>query len=510
MNSWYLAILVIVFYEVGFCTAGEIPSVDTKLGTITGLRKTITFLGNDHTVDSYLGIPYAKPPVNERRFQKPEPREPFSEPYQANNFGAACLQFSWFEEITDSSEDCLFLNVYVPNSKPDESGGHAVMLFIHGGGFTLGTGNTYVGETLASVGNIIVITINYRLGLFGFLDLYDEDGPGNFGLWDQHLALQWVNENIAAFGGDNARVTLFGESAGSTAVVLQALYPGNKGLFRSAIAESGAITMPFTVPYNHIKPATYFAESMNCNVENKAEMFQCLQQAPAENVLKVIVDTITEDFSGGSVKVTLNPSVDGEFIKRRPADMYIEAKTEILEEVDFFRSITFMNGINAAEGAVFTIMHADPQNIDSFKVSREQMNNQVMPAAAALAFSFNRTVTDALKQLLLFEYTDWKNPDDPDRIRDQLVRFYSDVFFNVPAMELSRLHANGTNAGSYVYNFRADVGGHLYPTPSWARQTNHGDELGPVFGYNFRYNKILGISTYTPTEKELRLSNKKP
>jgi carboxylesterase type B len=478
------------------------------LGTINGLRKTIEFLGNEYSVDSYLGIPYAEPPVNERRFKKPEPRGPFQKPFEAKDFGAACLQFSWFEEITDSSEDCLFLNIYIPGLKSDQESGHAVMIFIHGGGFTLGTGNTYIGETLAAVGNVIVVTINYRLGLFGFLDIDDENGKGNYGLWDQHLAIKWVHENIASFGGDNTRVTLFGESAGSTSVVLQSLYPGNKGLFRAAIAESGGITMPFTVPYNHITPATYFAKNMTCNTENKLEMLQCLQQAPAERVLKVIVDTITEDFSGGSVKVTLNPSVDGEFIKRRPIDLYQEARTEVLEEVEFFRSIIFMNGINAAEGAVFTIMHANPLDVDSFKVTREEMNNVVMPAAAALAFSFNRTVTDALKQLLLFEYTDWTNPDDPNTIRDQLIRFYSDVFFNVPAMELSQLHVNGTNAGSYMYNFRARVKGHIYPTPSWAKQSNHGDELGPVFGYNFRYNKILGISTYKPTREEQKLSLK--
>ena len=493
---------------LGFGSAGDVPSVNTKLGTITGIRKKIDFLGTKYSVDSYLGIPYAEPPINERRFRKPEPRTPFQESFQANDFGPACLQFSWFEEITDSSEDCLFLNIYVPGSKPDQESGHAVMLFIHGGGFTLGTGNTYIGETLASVGNVIVVTINYRLGLFGFLDIDDENGKGNYGLWDQHLALKWVNEHITAFGGDKARVTLFGESAGSTSVVLQTLYPGNKGLFRSAIAQSGGITMPFTVPYNHIAPATYFAESMSCNVEDKAEMFQCLQQAPAEKVHKVIVDAITEDFSGGSVKVTLNPSVDGEFIKRRPVDMYREARTEMLDEVEFFRSIIFMNGINAAEGAVFTMMHADPLNIDSFKVTREEMDNAVMPAAAALAFSFNRTVTEAIKRLLLYEYTDWTNPNDPDTIRDQLVRFYSDVFFNVPAMELSKLHINGTNAGSYMYQFRANVKGHIYPTPSWVKQSNHGDELGPVFGYNFRYNKLLGISTYKPTQEEQKLSLK--
>lgn len=493
---------------VHICIAGEVPTVNTKLGTITGLRKTVKFQGDEYEVDSYLGIPYAEPPVNDRRFEKPVPHGGFTGKYSADTFGAPCLQFSWFEEITDSSEDCLFLNIYIPRQKPDMPSGHAVMFFIHGGGFTLGTGNTYIGETLASVGNVIVITINYRLGLFGFLDMDYEKATGNFGLWDQRLALQWVHENIKTFGGDKERVTLFGESAGSTAVVLQALFPGNKGLFKSAIAESGAITMPFTVPHNHITPAIFFAEKLKCNVEDKAKMFDCLKQASSDSIMKVIVDAITEDFSSGSVRVTLNPSVDGEFIKRRPVDMYIDAKTETLEEVEFFRSITFMNGINAAEGAVFVIMHADPTNIEQFTVTREKMNNEVLPAAAALAFSYNRTITDALKQLLLFEYTDWKCPDCPDSIRNQLIRFYSDVFFNVPAAELSRLHVNGTNAGSYVYNFRAHIKGHVYPTASWAKEANHGDELGPVFGFNFKYNRILGISTYTPTEAELQLSSK--
>ncbi|XP_060556183.1 acetylcholinesterase-like [Ruditapes philippinarum] len=318
-----------------------VPSVTTKLGTITGETKSVTFQGNVHQVNRYLGIPYAKPPTGDLRFQRPEPFGPFSETYNAAEFGASCPQPSYphMPVEKNTAEDCLFLNIYVPRQEPDEPSGHAVMFFIHGGGFSIGSGLLYDGAVLSSIGNVIIVTINYRLGLLGFLDIDDEKASGNFGLFDQRLALQWVHENIDAFGGNKDMVTIFGESAGSMSVSMQMMYPPNKGLFRGGIAQSGALSIPGVYPENNIGMAKYFAENMSCSVETMDEVFNCLKEASAETLIQVVMDAMASGGMASAASVGAIPTIDGKFIRTNLGDLLKKAGTDTFEEIDFFRSI---------------------------------------------------------------------------------------------------------------------------------------------------------------------------
>lgn len=192
-------------------------------------------------VVSFKGIPYAAPPVGERRWTAPAPVAPWTGPRDAARFGADCVQNPVPGDVSRGApmaEDCLFLNVWRPNAAT--SARLPVMVWIHGGGFVAGSGALDVtdGAWLARRG-VVVVTFNYRLGRFGFFAHPALGEGGNWGLMDQIAALQWVRRNIAAFGGDPANVTLFGESAGGQSVVRLMASPAARGLFAKGIAASG-------------------------------------------------------------------------------------------------------------------------------------------------------------------------------------------------------------------------------------------------------------------------------
>jgi para-nitrobenzyl esterase len=231
------------------CASIAVAAINDPIRTDGGLVAGAT--GNDPEVHVYKGIPYAKPPVGDLRWKAPQPAPDWSGTKQATEFGPVCMQQPYpetsiyYSPLGKISEDCLYLNVWTAAKSAGDK--RPVMVWIHGGGYTRGTGATptYNGEVLAKKG-VVVVTINYRLGVFGFLahpELTKESpnhASGNYGLLDMVAALKWVQKNIAAFGGDPKRVTIFGESAGSSAVNYLMASPLAKGLFQRVIGESGA------------------------------------------------------------------------------------------------------------------------------------------------------------------------------------------------------------------------------------------------------------------------------
>ena len=206
--------------QVVLVQAIDYPSTILNIGTVIGQYENM-YKGNDtYRVETYLGVPFAEPPINSLRLEKPEPLKVLeSNPYNASYYRSICPQMEFYTLSTGTEdENCLYLNVFVPEGVPDGPDGYAVMVWVHGGGLVSGSSNEYHSAHLAATGNVIVVTINYRLGLFGFLSTSDENAPGNYGLYDQALAFQWVHDNIPNFGGDRNRVTIFGESAGAMSV----------------------------------------------------------------------------------------------------------------------------------------------------------------------------------------------------------------------------------------------------------------------------------------------------
>ncbi|MEM9621526.1 MAG: carboxylesterase family protein, partial [Pseudomonadota bacterium] len=198
-------------------------------------------------VKQYVGIRYAQPPVGPLRFRAPQAVPAATAPVAATTYGGRNFQVGMVEDIYaglelpgDESEDCLFLNVFAP---ADTQTPAPVMVWLHGGAFTSGSGNEYDPANIVRHNHVIVVTVNYRLGVFGFLNLQQlgscYEGSANLGIQDQIAALGWVQENIAAFGGDPANVTIWGESAGAGSVLALLGAPAAAGLFHKAIVFSG-------------------------------------------------------------------------------------------------------------------------------------------------------------------------------------------------------------------------------------------------------------------------------
>ncbi|XP_077282716.1 juvenile hormone esterase-like isoform X3 [Temnothorax americanus] len=177
---------------------------------------------------AFRGIPYAKPPIGELRFKDPVPPEPWSGDRDAFKYGNVAVQLDIFSREIIGDEDCLYLNVYTTDLNPAEK--RAVMVWIHGGGFFTGSGNAIIyGPDYIVQKDVVLVTLNYRLGVLGFLNLDDKVATGNQGLKDVVMALQWIQKNISKFGGNPTNITIFGESAGGAIVHYITLSPLAKG-----------------------------------------------------------------------------------------------------------------------------------------------------------------------------------------------------------------------------------------------------------------------------------------
>jgi len=312
--------------------------VKTGSGMVRGSHETT----NDTCV--WRGIPYAAPPVGELRWKAPQPMPKWEGVRPAIEFGARCTQkgimeYVNFDPSEKMSEDCLFLNIWRPN-KP---GKFPVMFWIHGGGYTGGTGNTsmYWGDRMAQAGEVVVVTINYRLGILGFLALpalRDEDpnqSVGSYGSLDQVAALKWVKDNIANFGGDPENITIFGESAGGWSVCSMLATPLAKGLFHKAIIQSGGCETSASLEKG-FEQGKVFAEKLGCQPDDLA----CLRKLPDRKLLKVV----NSELAGGFV---FGPHLDGYFLKDSPLAVIRSGK---------FNNVPLIAGFNKNETDALVIL----------------------------------------------------------------------------------------------------------------------------------------------------------
>jgi para-nitrobenzyl esterase len=235
----------------------------------------------------YLGIPYATPPTGRLRWRPPEPAKPWRGTLDATAPRSPCAQLSMFGFPETRSEDCLFVNVTVPRRvRP----GTPVLVWFHGGYFQAGSGDIYDGRQLAADGDLVVVTVNYRLGALGFLALPALTGEkrgiqsGNYGLEDQQLALRWVRRNIAAFGGNPRNVTIAGESAGSVANCMHLVSPTAAGLFDKAIAASGSCSWRLPTGSEAEAGGVAYAKELGCG--DQASAADCLRGKDVMDLLR--------------------------------------------------------------------------------------------------------------------------------------------------------------------------------------------------------------------------------
>jgi len=293
----------------GLAVNAQAAPVSTTAGAVEG--------ATGDGVTRFLGIPYAKPPVGPLRWMPPQPTAKWPGVRQAIKFGPTCAQVTTlgpFAGPPNSNEDCLYLNVFTPNVKTKLP----VLVWLHGGGYFDGASNDYDASKLVTRGKLVVVTINYRLNLFGFMahPALDAEGHpgGNYGIMDMQAALRWVQQNIAGFGGDPGNVTLGGQSAGAGASAANVLSPGARGLFQRAIFQSGGYT-PFVPKAVADDKARKFAAAAGCTTGDVAK---CLRALPAAKV-EALAGTASETSA-----FFTNPMVDGTVIPRQEIEL-IEA-----------------------------------------------------------------------------------------------------------------------------------------------------------------------------------------
>ena len=284
---YFLVTTIVLYLGPGFFFRKHnaefgVPLVDAPCGKLAGVRG-LSRDGRD--IFSYKGIPYAQPPLGELRFKRPQPPEGWAGTRKATKSADRCYQPFALGPIRKfhGSEDCLYLNVHVPGGSAGK-GLLPVMVWIHGGGFTSGDGSEDLyGPDFLLDRDVILVTLNYRVGVLGFFSLDDASISGNQGMWDQREALRWVRGNIRAFGGDPERVTLFGESAGGAAVAYHLAAPESEGLFSAAILQSGSVPWNF-LSMDHYKPLSHFhrqyARKIGCETTGKdsRSVTECLQK----------------------------------------------------------------------------------------------------------------------------------------------------------------------------------------------------------------------------------------
>lgn len=333
---------------VSIGTAAADPVVVTENGPLRGI--------NTATTHEYLGIPYAVPPVRTLRWTPPQPSGRWHGVLDATKLGNFCVQPNGTGG-TFGSEDCLTLNVYTPREKQDhDDGGHEqhgplpVMVWIHGGSLVTGGGGFYDPTRIVNQGDVIVVTINYRLGLLGFFaqTAIDAEGHlnGNYGTMDQQLALRWVRRNIAAFGGDADRVTVFGESAGAQSVYVNLTSPTAAGLFERAIAESGA----YVQFQDYFDPIVLLAQAettgsafVNSGI-NQAIAIGCSDQTAACLRGKPAATIILEDPS------VAYPFIDGTILTQTPTAAFASGQ---------FNRVPVITGGNHDEYRLFVASQYD-------------------------------------------------------------------------------------------------------------------------------------------------------
>jgi para-nitrobenzyl esterase len=412
-----IAALTALLFVAGAAYAADVDTVKVDGGLIHGV--------DEEGVNTFKGIPYAAPPVDDLRWRPPQPVVDWDGVRACTEFSADCPYppypegSLYYREPRPQSEDCLYLNVWTTAKPGDDV---PVMVWIHGGGFSRGAGSTaaYDGAALAKKG-VVLITINYRLNVFGFLahpELTAEsehDASGNYGLLDMVAALEWVQRNVEQFGGDPDRVTIFGESAGSWAVNALVASPLAKGLFHRAIGQSGGSFGPMT----HLAEATEERPSAEDSgvafgKAAGAESLADMRAIPAEELLDVFMN----DSEGQ--RFPSRPCVDGYFLPDTVSNIFAAGKQN---------DVPVLIGSNRDEAAAFMAPTMLPKSVEAYEERMEEEYGEDFEAFARLY-----------------------PVEDDAHIRDAVIHSRSDATFGLSMRTWARMAESG-DSPAYLYFF---------------------------------------------------------
>lgn len=438
--------------------AGNHPVVTAPAGAVEGLK-----IGE---MDSFRGIPYAAPPVGALRWQPPAPATSWNGTLNATKFGAHCPQVGGSVGISSTDENCLFLNVFAPAGS--ESGGKKpVMVFFHGGGFSSGESDDYDPDKWVAHGRVVV-TLNYRLGWLGFLEttgLQAEPHPQvNYGILDQRQALQWVQANIAAFGGDPKNVTILGQSAGGASVITHLVSPGSRGLYQGGLIESGAYAFITVLTLDQaLANGNQFASYEGCAATDTA----CLRSLSVKKILAAPTPIGITSIAGGL-------TVDGTILPETPLQAAINGD---------FAKVPIVQGTNHDEFRLFTA--------ELFDLGIGPLTAAEYPAFVELTLGEVGLGADTDKVLARYPLSNYPSPDLA------FAAMATDAAFATTAMISDNLFAIRTP--TYGYEFADEnAPDNFLPPVSFPPDSAHEFEL-PYLGDSFTRTFL----PFTPAQQKL-------
>lgn len=374
----------------------------------------------------FLGIPYALPPTFEGRFKPPRPH-PGWQLMQAVDYGPACPQpvryLGATKGIRDMHEDCLYLNIFSPNTKAGVAQKYPVMFYIHGGDFQHGASNQFQGHVLATFYNVVVVTINYRLGALGFLSTGDENSPGNYGILDQSMALRWVRDNIESFNGDRNSITLFGPGAGAASAGLLMVAPKTRDYVTKVIAQSGSATADWGLvvdKWRAMNTSRVFGQLLGCSIESSWRLVNCLRQGRSFQELgNAEFEPHIGTFPWAPVldRNFTFPN-DGFYEGWRERDWYFlkETPEELIKTRQFNRGLHYMTGVTTQEAAFLISNNASLGPY--YEIDTKFFEMKVREFVLRYNYTLNLNGTyEAIKYM----YTYWPSPDNTSWIREQYI-----------------------------------------------------------------------------------------
>lgn len=451
------------------------PVVTTINGPIRGEKNPEYYV--------FKGIQYAESPIGDKRF---EPVGLFSEKWtdvkNATEFVTPCIQWRGGFDKPRGVEDCLFLNVYT--SQISEEAHLPVFVHFHGGGFTYGSGTFFSPERMLHLYQLVFVTVNYRLGPLGFLSTNDEVVPGNMGLKDQAVALQWVKENIRRFGGNPDSVTLSGFSAGAASVHLHYLSPHSQGLFHRGISHSGCAMNSWVFPENPRDKAEFLAKHVGCENADTRKMVECLKKKPAED----IVDVIPAYFKWVVFPLipygpVIEKKSDKPFLASHPETIY---RTRKEAQLPWIVAYTDKDGIFPA---IETLMNP--------KYFPEVVNR--WEELGPILLDFHETVapedfSETMQRILRFYV------GDREMLFDDLAQIMTDRLFSSDISRCVRFHSESSPAYLYEFGVPPEFGVvQLYLGRNGKLNGScHGDDV-----FTLLRNKFDPRDDQTPEEKEM-------
>ncbi|XP_063383716.1 carboxylic ester hydrolase-like [Cydia fagiglandana] len=461
---------------------GSKPVVRVTQGVLQGSWKVST---KGRPYASFEGIPYARPPVGKYRFREPQHMKPWAGTWDASRPLSDCMQYDPFVKKVVGSENCLYVNVHTP--KLNAGANLPVLVFIHGGAFMYGAGALYDASNIMDW-DMVVVTLNYRLGPLGFLSTGDEQAPGNAGLKDQSFALQWVKNNIMMFGGNPDSVTLTGCSAGGASVHYHYLSPMSKGTFARGIAYSGAAFASWTHSVKPLQKAKSLSAIVGCPTNTNREMVDCLKYRPAEVV--VAAQTEMFEFPYQQMFTPFSPTVEPSgtrdpFLTQYP---FHAAQAGAMHKVPLITSVTSEEGLYPA--ATYQI---SPDTLAHLEANWDQLASNIFEYNDTLPVDQRPVVAAKIKQRYL-----GGKPVSQETYA-QLVQALGDRLFSVDVGKLAQIHATKSGQPTYLYrySFRGEKSlSNMMAQNNKNYGVSHADDVFHIF-------KFPMLSSDSPDDKQM-------